>query len=177
MRIRDATVSDAQKISQVHIDTWKTAYRGIVPQDYLDNLSYKEREERWTNILTNLEAVKSNKSFTLVAEVEDERLVGFASAGKERSQDPVYSGELYGIYILQDWQKKRIGTVLVKETVRRLINEGFCSMLVWVLADNPSRLFYESLGGKPIRTQLIKIGGADLKEVAYGWQRVSAILE
>ena len=113
----------------------------------------------------------------LVAEAEGEGIVGWASGGKERSEDRVYSGELYGIYILKVWQKKGIGRELVREVVRHLIKNGFESMLVWVLTDNPSRRFYESLGGKFLRSQTIKIGGADLQEVAYGWIDASQILE
>ncbi|MDH2899383.1 MAG: GNAT family N-acetyltransferase [archaeon] len=83
---------------------------------------------------------------------------------------------MYGIYILREWQKKGIGRELVRETARRLIKDGFDSMLVWVLADNPSRAFYELLGGKQIRNKSIAIGGAELEEVAYGWLQVDEIL-
>ncbi|MDH2899382.1 MAG: hypothetical protein PXY39_00250 [archaeon] len=82
INIRPALVSDALNISKVHIDTWKTTYRGIVPQDYLDNLSYKEREERWIKILTDTEFIRSKKSFTLVAEDEKFGIVGWAGRGR-----------------------------------------------------------------------------------------------
>ncbi len=176
IHVREANLSDVSKLAKVHVDTWKTTYQGIVPQDYLDNLSYKEREERWIRILTDTESIKSNKSLTLVAEVDNE-IVAFASYGKERSKDPKYDGEIYSIYVLREWQKKGIGRRLIKEVARNMIKDGFVSLLIWVLVENPSRGFYESLGGKLIHTKPIAIGGTELEEVAYGWSRIDEVLK
>jgi GNAT superfamily N-acetyltransferase len=71
---------------------------------------------------------------------------------------------MYAIYILKEYQRKGIG----KQLIQGLIKESMSSFLVWVLADNPSRRFYEKLGGKKIGTESITIGGVDLDEVAYG---------
>lgn len=57
----------------------------------------------------------------------------------------------------------------------RLAADGLKSMLVWVLADNQSRRFYEALGGRFVTQQTITIGGQELTEVAYGWNDVGAL--
>jgi ribosomal protein S18 acetylase RimI-like enzyme len=65
-------------------------------------------------------------------------------------------------------QGRGIGRLLFEEVVRRLRAEGFDSMMLWVLAGNPARRFYERMGGKPVRTQTITIG-RELTEIGYGW--------
>ncbi len=86
--------------------------------------------------------------------------------GPERSGDPVYTGELYAIYLLEGWQRRGIGRRLTIEVVRQLTQQGLTSLLVWVLAENPSRRFYEALGGRQVREKLEMTGGVQLIEVA-----------
>jgi FR47-like protein len=61
---------------------------------------------------------------------------------------------------------------LVGAVVKRLARAGIDSMLVWVLAANPSRRFYEALGGRQVCEKQIEIGGVMLDEIAYGWADV-----
>ncbi|CAG7629396.1 GNAT family N-acetyltransferase [Paenibacillus allorhizosphaerae] len=166
MQIRKAALSDAAAIAKVHIDSWKTTYRGIVPDAYLDTLSYEDRKKRWE---ANLKA----DQHVFVAENEEGAIVGFASGGKERSGHPLYSGELYALYILQAYQRQGIGKKLVREIMNAVSQRGFQSMLIWVLEDNPAKYFYESMGGKEIMKQTLEIGGARLTEIAYGWEHLA----
>ena len=166
LRIRDATVEDAAAIARVHIDSWRTTYPGIVPQEILDTLSYEERELRWRDILTADETA----IFTYVAKGDQGEIVGFAGGGLESNRDDIYRGELHGIYLLIEHQRKGVGRRLVSTVARRLLSDGIDSMLVWVLEDNkPACAFYEVLGGERVGEKSIAIGGADLAEVAYGW--------
>jgi hypothetical protein len=57
-----------------------------------------------------------------------------------------------------------------------LIGEGICSLLVWVLRDNPYRVFYEALGGSQVREKQVQIGEVYLPEVAYGWKDMRQVL-
>lgn len=175
MEIREAKPSDALGIARVRVDSWRTTYRGIIAQEYLDALSYKAKEEQWAGILTDAESEGTEgKRFTLVAE-EENKVIGFASGGEERSGDQVYRGELYAIYLLREWQRKGIGRLLFEKSVQILIRDGFDSILVWVLSKNPSRSFYESLGGALVRTRPITIGGTVFEEAAYGWLDIKNI--
>lgn len=171
--IREADVSDAAAIARVHVDSWRTTYTGIVPEDYLANLSYSRREQIWYAALS----ASGSPSFVYVAEDAAGGVVGFASAGPERSGHAVYKGELYAIYILASHQRRGIGRRLTQAVVKRLMEAGIHSMLVWVLADNPFRAFYEALGGRPVTEQEITIGGARLIEVAYGWRDIHVLLD
>ena len=144
VRIREAQVNDAAAIAKVHVDSWRTTYAGIVPDDFLTKLSYGQRERNWRNILSTPDSTE----FVYVAEDAEGSVIGFASGGPERSGDADYKGELYAIYLLDKYQHKGIGRQLTVAAARRLLQQGFRSMLVWVLAENPSRAFYEALGAE-----------------------------
>ncbi|MHB1867740.1 MAG: GNAT family N-acetyltransferase [Nitrososphaerales archaeon] len=167
--IRRASVSDASGIARVHVDAWRTTYKGIVPDAYLANLSYDDRERRWQSRLGN------ERNFVFVAEDENtKQILGFVSGGEVRSKDPEYLGELEAIYLLEGYRGKGLGQKLVRNLAKKLQEEGYNSMLVWVLAQNPYRRFYEKLGGKYVRSEQIEMGGAIFEEVAYGWKNLES---
>ncbi len=173
IRIREANPADAGAIARVHVDAWRTTYAGIVPDEYLAGLSYQDGESRWARILTMDKPAASN----FVAEADGGEIVGLAGGGPEREGDRTYQGELYVVYLLEEYQRKGVGRHLVSAVARRLLSDGFDSMLVWVLEDNhPARRFYESLGGEPIGRKNRPTGGADLVAVSYGWREITAWL-
>lgn len=142
--IRPATADDAPAIAHVQVKTWQSAYRGIVADEFLDTFSESHRTSRWTEIFQHPDQI------TFVAEDEGDGVVGFANGGSERSGREDFRGELCGLYVLPEWHGKGIGRRLVATFARSLIDSGFDTMLVWVLADNPFRRFYEHLGGRLI---------------------------
>jgi ribosomal protein S18 acetylase RimI-like enzyme len=171
VRIREANSTDAPAIARVHVDSWRTTYRGIVPDDYLAKLSYERRTNQWAQGLGDPES----REFHYVAEDASDGVVGFVSGGPERSGDLTYTGELYRIWLLERHQRRGIGRQLVHATVERLAEAGSRSMLVWVLADNASRGFYEALGGQFVRHGQTEIGGGLFDQVAYGWSDTAKI--
>ena len=169
MHIREARVADAPAIARVHVDSWRTTYPGIVSDEHLASLDVAEREDRWRGILG-----RAGDDFTYVATTDAGEIVGFAGGGPERSGDQVYRGELFGIYLLEAYQRQGTGRRLIEVTARRLIEAGMRSMLIWVLTENmPARRFYEALGGEYVREQGITIGGVEIAEVAYGWTDIA----
>ena len=98
------------------------------------------------------------------------------ACGREREQKGTYEGEIYAIYLLAEHQGKGWGKRLFQEAAERLVAEGMHSMMLWVLAENPTRGFYEALGGAALDAKDIEIGGATLVEVAYGWDSLEAIV-
>jgi L-amino acid N-acyltransferase YncA len=166
MIIREATHNDVPAIVRVHVDTWRTTYQGIVPDEYLANLSYERKANSWYQILSH---TPEDGYFTYVVEGEPGEIVGFAGGGRERTGDSLYKGELMAIYIQQSHQGKGIGCCLVRAVAEKLHLLGINSMLVWVLVDNPACKFYAALGGKPVHEKELEIGGKSLTEVAYGW--------
>lgn len=168
MKIRAAKLSDAGGIAKVHVDSWRTTYKNIIPEEFLENLSYQSREELWNNIIP--------KGIVFVAENDEGQIVGFSSGGKERSGEyKEFQGELSSIYILKEFQGQGIGKALVKSVTKELGKSGMNTMLVFVLADNNSTLFYEAMGGKVIDKIEVEIAGKKLNELVYGWDTIDTL--
>ena len=171
VEIRLATVEDADAIARTHVASWRATYPGIVPQVYLDSLSVEERAERWRSAL-----IASTGMKIYVAECS-EMICGFASGGPARAEITGFSGELYAIYLNPEAQRSGIGARLFWSVAEDLVSSGHRGMYVWVLKDNPSRGFYERMGGSPLTTAEIEIGGKMLTEISYGWQDLTAAVK
>jgi len=85
-------------------------------------------------------------------------------------------GKSIGIYVLEKMQRQGIGRRLMLAAAKDLKSRGFNSLIVWVLADNPSRRFYEKLGGEHIQTRAITVGGEQFKECGYGWKNFDSLI-
>ena len=168
MVIREASPADAPAIARVHVGTWRTAYAGIVRDDVLANMSVQRCERNHREAIAD----QGRKCWTSVAEDDAAGIVGFARGGPERSGNPVFGGEIYALYVLEEHQRRGIGGALVAAVAAALLDCGFSSMLIWALKDNPCRGFYESLGGRYVGEKEIVIGGDSLVEVAYGWEDI-----
>lgn len=171
MIIREARVEDAAGIAQVQVGSWKTTYRGIVSDAFLDAMSVETREARWQQWLGD----PNTQMILFVAENESGEIVAFVSGGQSREVNDKYDSELYAIYSVQEAQQQGTGRRLTHALRDKLIVAGFHSMLVWVLADNPSRAFYEKLGGQYVREKQIRLGDDEYVEVAYGWEDLRTI--
>jgi len=166
--IRAATQDDAGSISQVHIESWRTTYRGIVPDQFLADLNAEERTVRWREVL-------KSDPYIFIAE-RDGQVIGFISGGAIREPLEKHDAELFAIYLLDEVQGKGIGTSLLMELAKRLDEGGFQSMAVWVLEANASRGFYEKSGAVRVTAKEIEIGGVLLPVAAYAWPSLKAIV-
>lgn len=170
--IRPAALEDADGIATVHIKVWQSAYARILPPDGLQNLDQEARASRWRENF----ASQDQATRTFVAETEEGEIVGFASCGKNRDPGPM-AGELYAIYILQDYQQKRIGRRMVSEVASALLAQGITSMIVWVFKDSPNRKFYEALGGVLAGKSFYDIWDEPYLVVAYAWEDIQPLVE
>ncbi len=168
MIIREAKLEDAEAISKVHVDSWRTTYQGIIPESYIARLSYQKRKERWTNMLS-IGTVEKTDYWVYVVENKKRQIIAFANGGLERNGDSIYQGELYAVYILETYQRQGIGRKLIEKIAEKLSRSGLNSMLVWVLEDNPACQFYQALGGQQVDQQQIEFEGVKLNEIAYSW--------
>lgn len=163
MRIRPATIEDATGIARVHVASWRTTYRGIVPDKTLASLSLEQRAEMWSRGLVN----PARKHLTVVAEAE-EQIVGFADYGPSRDDDASHaSGELYAIYLLADFQRRGLGGRLWRKILAEAHRLAVPVIYVWVLAENHSaKGFYNQCGFRPDGAQkAIELGGKRLNEI------------
>ena len=105
--IRPATSDDAPAIAHVQVETWRSAYRGIVADDFLASLSEETRTRRWREIM------QQPQQAMFVAEDEGNGVFGFANGGPERNGREDFRGELCGLYVLPEWHGKGNGRRLV----------------------------------------------------------------
>lgn len=145
MRVRDAEVADAEAIALVHVRTWQAAYRGHVPQEYLDGLDVQQRAENWRKWLAALE----RPTTTLVLQQDDDAVIGFATVrpSPDPDADPAVIGQVAALYVLPDRWGLGGGRLLMTEAVRRLALAGEREATLWVLESNErARGFYEAMG-------------------------------
>ncbi|GHO45231.1 GNAT family N-acetyltransferase [Ktedonospora formicarum] len=176
VQIRPARLEDASGIAHVHVDSWRTTYRGLIPDAYLDGLSYYNREQERRRILQAQQDGRSQSSTIVATEAETGRIVGFVNGGRDRTGISGYAGELYAIYLLEEVQGMGLGRRLTRALVVELLRLGITSMTVVVLAENPAHYFYEALGARLLREQEDEIGGKRLAERVYGWADIRPLL-
>ncbi|KMM36100.1 GNAT family N-acetyltransferase [Guptibacillus hwajinpoensis] len=169
MEIRKAVTKDSSEIATVHVNSWRTTYQSLIPDDYLASLDVQIREARWRKSLE-----EGNTIFVIVN--DENKIVGFANGGKNRNKNYHYDSELYAIYLLEEAQRQGGGKQLIGQIAEHLLEEGFQSMLVWVLNGNPAAHFYEHFLPAHIAEEEVTIGGKTLKETAFGWDDLNLLL-
>ena len=159
--IRRARSTDAAALARVHVQSWREAYRGIIPSFYLDQLNLAGQERLWRRTL-------AHGGWAFVAEWE-ERVVGYGSGGPARGRRDV-GGELYLLYLLRSSHGRGIGRALFDACHYELARCGHRGMLAWVLADNEARHVSARLGGEPAGEGIVTLADIKLRQLAFVWR-------
>ncbi len=148
VEIRAAHIDDAEQIAVMHVRSWQAAYRGAVPQDYLDGLDPATRVEGRRRSVRDADWPRSG---TLVATHDDGTIVGFAHIGPTRDDDADGGvGEVYAIYLAPCAWGKGYGRALMAASLAGLTQAGYQQAMLWVLDANArARRFYEAAGFQP----------------------------
>jgi ribosomal protein S18 acetylase RimI-like enzyme len=165
VRIRPARLSDAEGIASVHVEAWRTTYPGLVPTNVLVKLSKRAQAREWAQQLAASRAGDS----VVIAEVVGGNIVGFGSCGEARATGLPQAGEIFTLYVSPEFQDHGVGRAILLKLFDTLIDRGLTSALVWVLAQNPSRFFYEAMGGRRIAERKERLWNTVLPQTAYGW--------
>jgi ribosomal protein S18 acetylase RimI-like enzyme len=163
LSIRTARTSDVQAIAHVDIETWRTTYPGMLPDDLLTALDERQRARQWSRFISH------RPDDVVVAYDEQDRVLGFGSCGPQRETALPYAGEIFTLYVGPDFQGQGVGRQLLLALFQRMAANGFASALLWVLAANPSRYFYERVGGRRVADRQLDMGRFGVSAVAYGW--------
>jgi RimJ/RimL family protein N-acetyltransferase len=138
--IRPVRHEDARALADVHASTWEEAYRGLVPDELIDERSVEERERLWHEMLDRGDSVHH------AGEV-DGVVAGFVSIGPTREPDRPSWGELYAIYVRKAYWGSGLAVELMLAGEQALRELGYSHATLWVLRDNPrARAFYEKQG-------------------------------
>ncbi len=171
--LRPAAPRDASGIARVHVETWRTTYAGLVPDDYLLHMTEAGQAAQWAAAIRGARRA----DMVLVAEVvgpAGPKIVGFGNCGRARI-GPM-KGEVFTLYVCSDWQNHGIGGRLLTGLFEVLAGRKIGSAAIWVLSGNPSRFFYEAMGGVRRAERKERFAGTALDETAYVWPDLQAWL-
>lgn len=149
---------DRNLISKIYEDSWRYAYRGIIPQGYLDKIL----KGHWSK---NFDIADWN---TVIC-IYDGKYIGTSSFCKSRFEKYKNLGEVISIYLLPEYIGLGYGKKLLDFVIEQLKEKGYNEAFLWVLEENEkARNFYEKYGFKLDNDYLEDtIGGKKLKEVRY----------
>lgn len=165
--IRKASPADAEGIARAHTASWRTSYRGILPDAVLERIDVDQRATSWRRTL------QEPSILTLVAyDTTHHDIVGLCDAGPSRN-DPAYGGEVYRIYLEHHAKRHGLGREMFEQVTAWLRARGLGSLIIWVLDDNHhARRFYEAMGGRTGRRVASTVSGFPVVELAYVWDRL-----
>lgn len=160
--IRVANVSDAHSIAHIHVISWQTAYRNLIPDTVLDALSVSDREKDWKNYLGN--------NVKVIILERDQVVIGFCSVCSSRDKDTGDKcGEISAIYLHPNEWHKGFGKLLMNAALLELKKSGFNEAILWVIEKNDqANKFYEKMGF--IKTgdfEAVNFESISLNEVRY----------
>jgi ribosomal protein S18 acetylase RimI-like enzyme len=170
--IRAARVADASQIAVVHVRSWQGAYRGLLPQVYLDGLDPAERVGRWERSLAE---ANDGRNGVLVADASG-TLLGFVgySPSRDGDVDPARVGEIDAIYLLPSAWGQGVGRRLMGAALTRLAEAQFDQVTLWVLDSNGrARRFYEAGGWLADGARKMEESrGFPIAQVRYKWSLI-----
>ncbi len=167
--IRSAKIEDAAEIANVHLNSWREAYKDLLPAEFLDSLplTFKRRRDRWQKSLSD----PTSTTKVYVAEAEKPGIVGFITWSPPRDEKYKDWGEICAVYLLAAFKRKQIGYKMLNIAFHHLKADGFENAYCWVLKDNPTCAFYKRTGGVLLEgdTKSACLGGRNVIELVYKW--------
>jgi len=168
--VRAGIPEDAEQIAAIFVETWRETYPGMLPDRVLVKMSDEAQSYYWARIL----AARRAREFVRVAVNAAGRLTGFGSAGPSRG-DVRSEGEIYTLYVRPDFQNRGVGRALICALLQGLRERGSYQAMLWVLAANPSRFFYEAMGGKRSVERSERLWGMDVAQIGYRWPDLAGV--
>lgn len=166
--IRAITLDDAEEVERLRVAGWQTAYRDILPDDYLNRMRV-DGERRRRHMIEQAAAEPPSVLVESVA-VQGGAIVGWVAGGRCRDADRPGpgQGEIYAIYVLPEWWGRGAGRLLMAHAVRALTEAGHGDITLWVLeANQQARRFYAAAGFRPDGTRKLLDLGGPVYEVRY----------
>ncbi len=176
--IRPATEADIPHLADILITGWRESYRYIVDENWLAALDQGEYEEKWQRWMAE------EGWNVLLAEGADGAPAGFVSFGKLKTPPPgmspirpLYSAEVYALYILPDYWRQGLGRKLLGAAAAALAPERHKSLCLWTLEKNKrAAAFYKALGGERCGKKDVTIGPTAARDICFGWRDTSSLI-
>jgi ribosomal protein S18 acetylase RimI-like enzyme len=168
--VRQARLQDARAIGRIEVETWRATYAGMLSERTLLGMTVERQTAYWAGFL------RHRAGDVRVAEGDGGTIVGFGNCGPQRDARLGHTGEVYTLYVAPDAQGGGLGRELLLALFSRLVDCGHRSALVWVVRANPSRFFYERLGGRLVLQKSVTVGSEAVPALGFGWPDLRAAL-
>lgn len=136
-----ADINDSRILGEIHSQSWKVAYKGIIPDEILNGITTEKRQKYFEKAL--MEGWEEDAII-----YRDNKAVGLICIGKCRDADKDdFYGEIWGIYLLPEYFSMGIGSKLIDWGLDELRKRNYDKVTLWVLENNSNaRIFYEKIG-------------------------------
>lgn len=160
MNIVKAKPEDSNKIARLIKTGWNSAYKGLIADDFLNNMNEEKMSEGWKDDI--------NKNQNIyVYKVEDE-ILGVIRFGKAEDNSLVDTGEIYVLYVKPAEKRKGIGSKLLSFAKNELLKQGYKKMIVWCLKGNTQGSnFYKKMKGQYIGNRNYELKGLKVEEEGF----------
>jgi len=167
--IYQASADDAGTIADIHTESWREVYRGILPDAYLDDGIVEERRRYWAEALRDPDP----GGFVLAA-ANAAGIQGFISVAREG--EPGYDAVIESLHVTANLRGAGLGRRLIDAAAERLLADGARSVCLRVYdANEPAIRFYERLGGRRDGAGIDPFAGADMPDTRIGWRDIAAL--
>ena len=160
--VRNIEEKDIPSVVDIQISGWRTAYKGIIDDETLNELDRESKIEK------RKKDYKENGF--IVAELNGE-VVAFARYTDSNKFSPDMSDidcELLALYVKPDLKFKGIGTKMFQYVLDEFKNKNKSKMIIWCLKDNePSKKFYKKMGGDIVKERKFEINNKKYIEVGF----------
>jgi GNAT superfamily N-acetyltransferase len=166
--VRPAAAGDAAEIGRIQVDTWRAAYREVLPPAVLDALSIEAASEQWG---AAIDAPPSPRHHVLVA-LEQQWRVGFVALGpaddlEPDDPDPAATAAVAALLVEPRWGRRGHGSRLLAAAIDHARADGMTRAIAWIPeADTVSRDFLLSAGWAPDGlVRALDTGAGELREI------------
>jgi GNAT superfamily N-acetyltransferase len=163
--LRRAHARDIGPLARVRIASWQHAYAAILPPAELDRMTVNANRMRFGRAI-----FRPRWGEHVLVAARDDCPIGYVMGGLQPDKRLAFRGEIYELYVHPDEQSRGVGRALLARSIWTLIGRGLNPVMLWVLAENPARHFYESCGGTLVAGSPISVAGVRLPRLAYGWR-------
>ncbi len=172
LRIRLATAADAAVVGALHAESWRSAYRGLLPDAALDGDLVAERQQTWADRL----GAGGTRRLTWLL-LEDDAPEAFLSLVLE--EDPVHGHLIDNLHVRPHLKSRGHGRLLLAEAAHAAARHDPAQPLHLLVLDGnwPAARFYERLGARHVETlEDDHLSGTRVRSHRYRWTNAGALL-
>jgi len=171
--LRAMRAEDADDVAALHATSWRSAYRGMLTDDFLDNDVVADRQAVWRE---RLHGPTTETAFGVVAEGAAGQLIGFTYVLLHH--DPVWGSLIDNLHVHPEHKGGGIGGRLLQSVATQLGPEHTQPCFLWVLdANEPAKRFYARMGAEFAEQAMAPpFGGVSLPEWRCVWRDPAQLL-